>query len=175
MLNKLKLIKLFLDTKYQKKISEYLIKNKKNISTAESCTGGLISSLLTDLSGSSAYVKCNFVTYANDAKIRILNVKEQTLNEYGAVSIQTAEEMVQGLLSKYNCNYAIATTGIAGPTGGSKEKPVGLVYIGIGENNKIRVFKYNVNPKFPRILIKYMFAKQALKLFWKFIKEENKE
>ncbi len=174
MFNTLKLIKLFLDTKYQNKIADFLIKNGKALAIAESCTGGLVSSLMTDISGSSSFIKCNFTTYANEAKTKYLGVKEQTLADYGAVSIQTAEEMVAGLLNSTDCDYAVATTGIAGPTGGSLEKPVGLVYIGIGEKNHIQVFKYNVNPNYPRLLIKYMFAKHALKLLFEFITEKNK-
>lgn len=173
-LNFIKLIQTFLNTKYEISVGKLLIKCNKTISTAESCTGGLISSLLTDLSGSSAYIKANFVTYANEAKAKYLNVSEETLNTYGAVSPQTAEEMVNGLLNTTNCDYALATTGIAGPTGGSKEKPVGLVYIAIGTKNKITTVKYNVKSKYPRILIKYLFAKQAVKKLYEFIKENEK-
>ena len=168
-----KLIKIFLDTKEQNSVGDFLIKNKKNIAIAESCTGGLLSSLLTDVSGSSAYIKANFVTYANEAKIQYLGVKEETLKEYGAVSTQTAKEMVEGLLEKTQCDFAIATTGIAGPSGGSVQKPVGLVYIGVGRKDNISVVKYQVNSSYPRILVKYMFAKQAIKLLNNFIKEED--
>ena len=173
MLNTLKLIKLFLNTKYQNDAGRFLIENNKTLSIAESCTGGLLSSLMTDVSGSSAYIKCNFVTYANEAKMQYLGVKKQTLENYGAVSLQTAEEMVKGLLERTGCDYALATTGIAGPTGGTEEKPVGLVYIGIGTKDKFHVFKYNTNPNYPRLLIKYMFANQALRLFSKFITERD--
>lgn len=171
--NLIKLLKLILKTKYEQKAGDFLLEKNRTISVAESCTGGLLSSLLTDVSGSSAYIKANFVTYANEAKTKYLNVSEQTLNEHGAVSVQTAEEMVKGLLKETNSDYAIATTGIAGPTGGSKTKPVGLVYIGIGSKNDIRICKYNVNPNLPRIIIKYKFAKHALKLLNEFFKEEQ--
>lgn len=169
--NFLKLIFTFLNSQNEANLGKLLIKNNKTIAIAESCTGGLVSSLLTDLSGSSLYIKANFVTYANEAKAKYLKVSEETLNKYGAVSPQTAEEMVKGLLNETNCDYALATTGIAGPTGGSKEKPVGLVYIGIGTKDKITTIKYNVKSNYSRILIKYLFAKQAIKKLYEFIKE----
>lgn len=173
-MNKFKLIKLLFDKKYENKAAKLLIENDYQLSVAESCTGGLLSSLMTDVSGSSAFIKANFVTYANEAKAKYLGVSEKTLEQYGAVSFQTAHEMVEGLLNiseNTQKSVALATTGIAGPTGGSKEKPVGLVFIGYGTSDDIRVVKYNVNPKYPRILIKYMFAKQAVKLLCEFLEE----
>ncbi len=121
-------------------IKELLIKNNLTLSTAESCTGGLISSYLTDISGSSAFINQNFVTYSNEAKERYLSVKKETLEEFGAVSEQVAYQMSLGLLQLADCS--IATTGILGPTGGTLEKPVGLVYISLGYRNKIKVIKY---------------------------------
>ncbi len=167
----LKLLTLLKNTSNEDSAGKCLIESDSTLSIAESCTGGLVSSLMTDVSGSSSYTKANFVTYANEAKNKYLGVKEETLKEYGAVSRQTAHEMVEGLFEKTGSDYALATTGIAGPTGGTKEKPVGLVYIGVGqkENGKIKVYKYNVNPKFPRILIKYMFAKHAVKILADFL------
>ena len=174
MFENIKLIKLLFDKRSENEVALELIKSNKTLSIAESCTGGLLSSLMTDISGSSSYIKANFITYANEAKQEYLNVKKETLETYGAVSNQTATEMVLGLLEKTNADYAIATTGIAGPTGGSKDKPVGLIYIGIGnKNGNIQVEKYNVDDKYPRILIKYLFAKQAAKLLEKFIKENK--
>ena len=128
--------------KYQllSKIKEILIKNNLSLSSAESCTGGLISSYLTDIDGASKFIFQNFVTYSNVAKNRFLNVSNDTLEKYGAVSEQTAYEMANGLLQYSDCS--IATTGILGPTGGTKEKPVGLCYIGFGFKNKIKVIKY---------------------------------
>ena len=122
-----------------------------SLSSAESCTGGLISSYLTDISGASAFIFQNFITYSNEAKTRFLNVSKQTLDKYGAVSEQTAREMSKGLLQYSDC--AIATTGILGPTGGSKEKPIGLVYISFAYKNNIKVIKYiskkaNTNNRF---------------------------
>lgn len=111
------------------KLARILKENKLVIATAESCTGGLLSSRLTDVSGSSDFVKLNFVTYANEAKEEILNVPHEILESYGAVSSQCAEAMAKGLRKRTGCDIALCTTGIAGPAGGSREKPVGLMYV----------------------------------------------
>lgn len=113
------------------------------LATAESCTGGMISARLTDIAGSSKVFERGFVTYSNQAKIDLLGVSEKTLSQFGAVSGETAEEMVKGALTNSLADLAIAVTGIAGPSGGSLDKPVGLVYIGIGRkrDNQIKVFK----------------------------------
>ncbi len=99
------------------------------LSTAESCTGGLIAGALTEISGSSAVVDRGFVTYTNAAKIQMLGVQEETLLRFGAVSEETARQMVHGALFRSRADLAIAVTGIAGPGGGSPEKPVGLVHL----------------------------------------------
>ncbi|MBX4859098.1 CinA family protein [Rhizobium sophorae] len=99
------------------------------VSTAESCTGGLIAGALTEISGSSAVVDRGFVTYTNGAKIEILGVQTETLSRFGAVSEETARQMVHGALFRSRAEIAIAVTGIAGPGGGSAEKPVGLVHL----------------------------------------------
>ncbi|QKK23885.1 CinA family protein [Rhizobium hidalgonense] len=99
------------------------------VSTAESCTGGLISGALTEISGSSAVVDRGFVTYTNTAKIELLGVQEQTLLSFGAVSEETARQMAHGALFRSRAAIAIAVTGIAGPGGGSAEKPIGLVHL----------------------------------------------
>ncbi len=104
--------------------------HQHTIATAESCTGGLIASTLTDVSGSSAYVFGGVVTYSNAAKQQMVNVREQTLIDYGAVSEQTAREMAVGARDLFDTDYALSVTGIAGPGGGTDEKPVGLTYIG---------------------------------------------
>ena len=123
----------------ENKIFEYLTMNEKNltISTAESCTGGMIASKLVDVSGISKSFMEGFVTYSNDSKTKRLKVKKETLEKYGAVSEETAREMLAGLTT----DIGISTTGIAGPDGGTKEKPVGLVYIGIKVENEIQVFR----------------------------------
>lgn len=99
------------------------------LATAESCTGGLIVGALTEISGSSAVVDRGFVTYSNQAKVDLLGVQPETLERHGAVSRQTAMEMVEGGLSRSGCDVAVAVTGIAGPSGGTDEKPVGLVHL----------------------------------------------
>ena len=169
-IEQIKLIKAFFCTVNENAVARLLIQNGKTLAIAESCTGGLLSSLMTDISGSSAFIKANFVTYANEAKMKYLNVKEETLKTYGAVSEQTAKEMVAGLLNVTNSDYALATTGIAGPTGGSKEKPIGLMYLGLASKNEIIVKKI-LQPEFlDRKTIKKIFAKEALKELYLFIK-----
>ncbi|MBX7046673.1 MAG: competence/damage-inducible protein A [Ignavibacteria bacterium] len=113
-----------------------LTQKKLTLAAAESCTGGLLSSRITDVSGSSAYFLGGIVSYANEAKIEFLNVKEDTLKNYGAVSEQTAIEMAENVRRNFNSDIGISTTGIAGPTGGTAEKPVGLVYIGYSDKEK---------------------------------------
>lgn len=113
------------------------------VASAESCTGGMIAASITDIAGSSAVFDRGFVTYSNQAKIDMLGVSEKTLSTFGAVSCETAQEMVKGALANSQADFVIAVTGIAGPSGGSPDKPVGLVYIGIGERrgNRVKVFK----------------------------------
>ena len=147
------------------KEKEELLKEKKLIvSTAESCTGGLLSSRLTDVSGSSDYVKLNFVTYANEAKNKILNVSWDILDNYGAVSEQCAHAMAEGLIKATNCDVAICTTGIAGPTGGTKEKPVGLMYVSVYYNGIVTVKEVRLPSNIERKEMKQRFADEALKL-----------
>ena len=148
----------------EEKLGKYLIENKLTIATAESCTVGLLSSKLTDVSGSSEYVKLNFVTYANEAKHKILGVSWDILNNFGAVSEECAEAMANGLYEATDCDIALCTTGIAGPTGGTKEKPVGLVYISMRYKGIVTVKEVKLSPTLPRIEMKEQFANQALKL-----------
>lgn len=148
----------------EEELGKYLIENKLTISTAESCTGGLLSSKLTDVSGSSEYVKLNFVTYANEAKHKILGVSWDILNNFGAVSEECAEAMANGLYQATGCDIALCTTGIAGPTGGTKEKPVGLVYISMMYKGIVTVKEIKLSPTLPRIEMKEQFANHALKL-----------
>ena len=110
------------------------------VCAAESCTGGLILSTLTDCAGSSAYVAGGVVSYSNEAKMRLLGVCDETLMAHGAVSEATAAEMASGALALFSADYALSVTGIAGPGGGSLEKPVGLTYIGLaGSKGLLRV------------------------------------
>ena len=155
------------------KISQFLIDNNLTISTAESCTGGLLSSMLTDISGSSAFIKLNFVTYANEAKHEILGVSNETLEKFGAVSEQCAREMADGLMRKTNCDIALCTTGIAGPTGGTKEKPVGLCYISCRYKGETIVEKVLLNPETERKQLKHQFAKKAIEPVYKTLIENT--
>ena len=150
--------------KLEEQLGKLLIENHLTIATAESCTGGLLSSKLTDVSGSSEYIKLNFVTYANEAKNEILGVTWDILNNYGAVSEQCAQSMADGLQEKTNCDIALCTTGIAGPTGGTDEKPVGLVYISAKYKGITTVKEIRLSPNLSRIQMKEEFANQALKL-----------
>lgn len=116
-------------------VGDILTKQKLTICTAESCTGGLILSTLTDIAGSSAYVLGGIVTYSNEAKMQRVNVQEQTLIEFGAVSEPTAHEMAVGVRQVFDADYALSVTGIAGPGGGTDEKPVGLTFIGLANRD----------------------------------------
>lgn len=150
--------------KTEKRIASLLRKHKWQLCIAESCTGGLVSSRMTDLAGSSEFITSNFVTYSNEAKIQYLGVSKETLEQYGAVSEQTAKEMVCGLMNKTDCDVALATTGIAGPTGGSKDKPIGTIYVGIKIKDLVCVQRFNLSSKYSRTRMKRKFAKQALEL-----------
>ena len=130
-----------LDTSVLEDFHKVALEAGITIGTAESCTGGLVGKTLTDLSGSSGYYQGGIISYANSVKEQVLGVSSETLATYGAVSEETATEMVEGVFRILCTDYAIATTGIAGPGGGSQEKPVGLVYIGIGTPKGITVHK----------------------------------
>ena len=130
-----------LDTSVLEEFHKVALEKGITIGTAESCTGGLVGKILTDLGGSSGYYQGGIISYANAVKEQVLSVSSETLATYGAVSEETAKEMVEGVFRVLRTDYAIATTGIAGPGGGSQEKPVGLVYIGIGTPRGITVHK----------------------------------
>ena len=125
------------------KLFEYLKQNNLTISTAESCTGGMIASAITNVSGASGFFGAGVVTYSNEAKAKLIGVNKETLDKYGAVSEQTAKEMAEGVLMLGEADVAVAVTGIAGPTGGTVEKPVGLVYIGVSGKYGTVAFKNN--------------------------------
>jgi len=117
----------------EEEVARLLIEKKKTIAVAESCTGGLIANLLTDVPGSSAYFLFSVVTYSNEAKINILDVSQKTIIDYGAVHENTAEEMAKGVMGKAGADFGISTSGIAGPTGGTEDKPVGTICIGFAK------------------------------------------
>lgn len=129
------------DTDLASAVVGELIRQKKTVATAESCTGGLIAKRITDVSGSSEIFGYGAVTYSNEAKMKLLSVSEKTLKAYGAVSEQTAMEMARGVRSLSGADVGVSATGIAGPGGGTPEKPVGLVYLGIASDNGVRAVK----------------------------------
>ena len=140
-----------------------LIKKKLTISVAESCTGGLLANNLTKLANSSKYFIMGLTTYSNQAKIKILKVNKNIIRKYGAVSHECCKAMVQNLSKISKSKINISITGIAGPGGGSKEKPVGLVYIGVKKGNKIEITRCLFKSK-KRSLIQKATVKKALNL-----------
>ena len=146
----------------EQEFGQILLDKNLTISTAESCTGGLVSSLLTDIPGSSAFITLNVVTYANEIKHKILNVSLETLNTHGAVSKECATEMVLGLKQLTNSDVCLATTGIAGPSGGTKDKPVGLCYVAFLYDNNLKIKKLLFPPNTQRKELKLLFAKAAI-------------
>lgn len=143
-------------------VAQLLIDQQLTLSVAESCTGGLLSSRLTDVPGSSAYTLINMTTYGNAEKSRFLGVSGNTLSQHGAVSEEVAAEMAQGMLKASGSDLALSITGIAGPDGGTEEKPVGLAYIGIAWGERLWVKKVLVNARYKRKDIKYWFTQYAL-------------
>ena len=133
------------ETSIEEVVSKMLVENNLKIAVAESCTGGMVSALLINYPGISSVFMEGCVTYSNEAKMKSLGVKKETLDVYGAVSDKCAKEMASGVAARYNTNIGIATTGIAGPDGGTDEKPVGLVYFGIYINGKVISKKYVFN------------------------------
>ncbi len=155
----------------EKKIAQLLTRNALKLATVESCTGGLISSRMTDVSGSSVYIYQNLITYANEAKVQMLGVDRATIEKYGVVSEQVALEMASGMLNKFNCDVTLATTGIAGPLGATDEKPVGLIYIAVGNEQVKKAYRFEANSKISRRLMKYAFSNKALDFLIDFLEE----
>jgi len=135
-------VDLLIDNDILKKIANLLKQKHLTVATAESCTGGLISYSLTNISGSSDYFDRGIVSYSNNAKMELLGVFEEILEKYGAVSEQVAIVMAEGVRTKSNVDIGISTTGIAGPTGGTKEKPIGLVYIAVSTTKNVVAKKF---------------------------------
>ena len=151
------------------KVVKLLKKKRFKISFAESCTGGLLSSSITSISGSSKVFNLGLITYSNQSKINILKVPKKILIKHGAVSYETCLSMVKNLNKISKTNISVSITGIAGPNGGTKQKPVGLVYIGIKKGNKTLVKKYLFKVK-KRNLIQNATVKKALNLVLSFTK-----
>ena len=145
------------------KIVKLLTKKKLTVSLAESCTGGLLSSLITSISGSSKVFNMGLVTYSNNAKVKLLKVPKKTITKYGAVSYETCLSMVKKLSKISKSDISISITGVAGPNGGTKDKPVGLVYIGLKKGSKIFI-KKNLFKSKKRISIQKATVNQALKM-----------
>ena len=156
-----------------KNLSQKVVKllrfKKIKISLAESCTGGLLASSITSISGASKIFTLGLVTYSNQSKIKILKVPKKIIIKHGAVSYETCLSMVQNLSKISRSNISLSITGIAGPKGGTKNKPVGLVYIGIKKGTKILVKKYLFKSK-NRFEIQKASVKRALNLILSFIK-----
>ena len=146
-----------------KKIVAILNKKKLKLSFAESCTGGLLASTITSISGASKVFNLGLVTYSNQAKIKILKVNKNIIKKNGAVSHQCCISMVNNLSKISNANINISITGIAGPKGGTKQKPVGLVYIGIKKGSKIKIYKYVLKNK-DRVSFQRATVKKTLEL-----------
>ena len=150
------------------KVVKKLIKKKLKVSFAESCTGGLLSSLITSISGSSKVFNLGLITYSNKAKVDILKVPNKIIKRYGAVSEECCLSMVKNLSKISKANISISITGIAGPNGGTKLKPVGLVYIGIKKGNKIIIEENRFNSK-SRLSIQKLTVENTLKIINKII------
>lgn len=153
------------------KIIELLVKHHLAITTAESCTGGLIAAALVNVPGVSSQFEEGYITYSNEAKEKILGVSHETLEKYGAVSSQTAEEMAKGAKKAANADISIISTGIAGPDGGTKEKPVGLVYLAcsLGEETEVERHVFSGN----RQEVRQASVRAALALVEKMIQKRK--
>tara|TARA_B100001057_G_scaffold476129_1_gene543698 strand:- start:1623 stop:2084 length:462 start_codon:yes stop_codon:yes gene_type:complete len=146
-----------------------LIKKKLKISFVESCTGGLLSSSITSVSGASKVFNLGLITYSDQSKIKILGINKEIIKKYGAVSFECCLAMVNNLAKISKADINISITGIAGPKGGTKQKPVGLVYIGVKKAKKTKIYKFNFKMK-NRSSIQKITVKQALKLISGIIK-----
>ena len=155
-----------------KKIISLIKRKKMKLAIAESCTGGMLSSAITSVSGSSKVFAMGLVTYSNQAKINILKVPKRIIKKYGAVSVQCCITMVNNLNKISKSKVCVSITGIAGPKGGSKQKPVGLVYIGIRIGKKVFINKCNFKNK-GRIFIQKQTVKKSLNLLTRLIKQDS--
>ena len=147
-----------------KNLTTLLKKKRIKVAIAESCTGGLISYNLSKTPGASKYFMMGVVSYSNKSKIDFLKVKQKTLTKFGAVSAETCKEMCKNLLKTSKTNIAISVTGIAGPDGGTKKKPIGLVYIGVCSKKKLEIIKFIFNKKFSRLNIQNQTLIKTIKL-----------
>ena len=146
-----------------KNLVKKLIKKKLRISFAESCTGGMLACSITSISGASKVFSLGLITYSNQAKIKVLNVNKNIIKKYGAVSAECCEAMVKNLAKISKAQINVSVTGIAGPNGGTKNKPVGLVYIAVKKSNKILITK-NIFKQKTRNTIQKAAVKRSLKI-----------
>lgn len=153
-------------------IAQELTNRKKTITTAESCTGGLLSAALTSVAGSSAYFQRGFVVYSNQSKTQLLNVLPSTIRAYGAVSEETAREMALGALLATRNDYALSITGVAGPDGGSEKTPVGTVWFGFATKQRIWAKKYQFEGD--RNQIRQQAVQYALAILEHYLKTSDK-
>ena len=156
-----------------KKLNLLLAKRNYTIAAAESCTGGLFTSKIIDVSGSSGVINSSIITYSNEAKIKYAGVNKDTLKEHGAVSEQTVGEMARGIAKECSANVGVAISGIAGPTGGTEEKPVGLMYSTIYTEKTSKTYKIQLNPNLSRLEIKTRFVNEVLKNIYKFLNQKE--
>ncbi len=151
----------------EKLVGDYLRNKGWTLSIAESCTGGLISDRITDVSGSSDYFMGGMVNYSNESKAKHLGVPSNDMKKYGAVSSQVAKRMAQGVRKAFQTTFGLSTTGVAGPTGGTKEKPVGLVFIGLAKGKKTWLKRLNL--KGSRRDIKEKATEKSLEFFYEIL------
>jgi nicotinamide-nucleotide amidase len=153
----------------EEELGDLLKAQKLTLATAESCTGGLIANMITNIPGSSQYFERGVISYSNQSKIELLNVPENTLINHGAVSSDTAVAMAEGIRSVAKTDLGLGVTGIAGPTGGTTEKPVGLVYIALASEINVKHFKFNFQGT--RLEIKQQTAIKALEILIEHLKK----
>ena len=158
------------DTSLERVVVESSIKHRKKIAVAESCTGGLIGNRITNISGSSEIFAGGLIVYSNDSKVKILGLDNESLDQFGAVSKDTARKMAENVKNMFNSSIGLSVTGIAGPRGGTKEKPVGLVYIGLASDKNTIVKKYNFGKD--RELNKIKTSQAALQILRKGLLDE---
>lgn len=154
-----------------RQIQEALYKNNETLCTAESCTGGKISQAIIAVPGASQYFKGSIVAYSNEVKENLLHVSHQVLEEQSAVCEEVAKQMVVGACQAMQCDYAISTTGIAGPTGGTVEIPIGTIWIGYGSKDDVRTLK--LSDDFGRDINLEIATSKAMQLFIEYYKEKH--
>jgi nicotinamide-nucleotide amidase len=159
------------DIPIEQLVGQYLILKNKTVATAESCTGGHIAHVITSVPGSSAYYKGTVVAYSNDVKIKLLQVDKKLIRKYGAVSKEVVEQMAKGVLRSMSTDYAIATSGIAGPDGGSIDKPVGTTWISVVAKDACVTKKFQFS--YDRKLNIERATQKALLMLFKLLREEK--